>query len=60
MKLCNAFGVIQEKNLYGRKVMGVVRTTFVIGPDGKIQHVFHKVKPEGHSEEVLEYLKEGA
>ena len=38
--------------------MGVVRSTFVIGPDGKIRHVFHKVKPEGHSEEVLEYLKQ--
>jgi thioredoxin-dependent peroxiredoxin len=59
-KLCNAFGVIQEKNMYGKKVMGVARTTFVIGPDGKIQHVFHKVKPEGHAEEVLEYLKQAA
>ncbi len=56
-KLCHAFGVIQEKNMYGRKVMGVVRTTFVIWPDGKIRHVFHKVKPEGHSQEVLDYLK---
>lgn len=56
-KLCNAFGVIQEKNMYGKKVKGVARTTFIIGPDGKIQHVFHKVKPEGHAEEVLEYLK---
>jgi thioredoxin-dependent peroxiredoxin len=43
-----------------KKVMGVVRTTFIIGPDGKIQHVFHKVKPEGHSEQVLEYLKQAA
>jgi peroxiredoxin Q/BCP len=59
-KLCNAFGVIQEKNMYGKKVMGVVRTTYIIGPDGKIQHVFHKVKPEGHSEQVLEYLKQAA
>jgi peroxiredoxin Q/BCP len=59
-KLCNAFGVIQEKNMYGKKVMGVVRSTFIIGPDGKIQHVFHKVKPEGHSEQVLEYLKQAA
>jgi thioredoxin-dependent peroxiredoxin len=59
-KLCNAFGVIQEKNMYGKKVMGVARTTFVIGPDGKIKRVFHKVKPEGHSEEVLAYLKEAA
>jgi thioredoxin-dependent peroxiredoxin len=59
-KLCNAFGVIQEKNMYGKKVMGVARTTFIIGPDGKIKHVFHKVKPEGHSEEVLAYLKQAA
>ena len=59
-KLCNAFGVIQEKNMYGKKVMGVARTTFIIGPDGKIRHVFHKVKPEGHSEEVLAYLKQAA
>jgi peroxiredoxin Q/BCP len=59
-KLCDAFGVIQEKNMYGKKVMGVVRTTFIIGPDSKIKYVFHKVKPDGHSGEVLEYLKEAA
>jgi thioredoxin-dependent peroxiredoxin len=59
-KLCSAFGVIQEKNMYGKKMMGVVRTTFIIGPDGKIKHVFHKVKPEGHSDEVLGYLKQAA
>jgi len=56
-KISEAFGVIQEKNMYGKKVMGVARTTFIIGPDGKIKHVFHKVKPEGHAEEVLAYLK---
>lgn len=55
-----AFGVMKEKNMYGKKVMGVARTTFIIGPDGKIKHVFHKVKPEGHSEEVLAYLKQAA
>jgi peroxiredoxin Q/BCP len=38
--------------------MGVARTTFIIGPDGKIQHIFEKVKPEGHADEVLDYLKE--
>ena len=37
--------------------MGIERTTFVIGPDGKIAHVFNNVKAEGHAEEVLEYLK---
>ena len=57
-KVGNAFGVIQEKNMYGKKVMGVARTTFIIGPDGKIRHIFQKVKPEGHAEEVLAYLKE--
>jgi peroxiredoxin Q/BCP len=55
--VANAYGVMKEKNMYGKKVMGVARTTFVIGPDGKIVHVFEKVKPEGHAEEVLEYLK---
>lgn len=58
--ICNAFGVIAEKNMYGKKVMGVVRSTFIIGGDGKIKHVFRKVKPEGHAEEVLNYLKEEA
>ena len=51
--------MIKEKNMYGRKVMGIARTTFVIGPDGKIMHVFEKVKPEGHAEEVLAFLKDG-
>jgi peroxiredoxin Q/BCP len=59
-KVCNAYGVIQEKNMYGKKVMGVVRTTFIIGPDGKIKHIFNKVKPEGHAEEVLAFLKNAA
>lgn len=59
-KVAVAFGVLQEKNMYGKKVMGIARTTFIIGPDGKIQHIFEKVKPEGHAEEVLAYLKESA
>jgi len=57
-KISNAYGVIQEKNMYGRKVMGVARTTFLIGPDGNIKHIFYKVKPEGHAEQVVEWLKE--
>jgi peroxiredoxin Q/BCP len=56
-KIANSYGVMQEKNMYGKKVMGVARTTFIIGPDGKIKHIFKKVKAEGHAEEVLEYLK---
>ncbi len=49
--------MVKEEKMYGKKVMGVARMTFIIGPDGKIVHVFDKVKPEGHAEEVLEYLK---
>jgi peroxiredoxin Q/BCP len=56
-KIANQFEVVKEKNMYGRKVMGIARTTFVIGPDAKIKHIFKNVKPEGHAEEVLEYLK---
>jgi len=57
-KMAEAFGVMKEKNMYGKKVWGVARTTFVIGPDGKIQHIFQNVKPDGHAEQVLEYLKQ--
>ena len=59
-KVAEAFGVMKEKNMYGKKVWGVARTTFVIGPEGKIQHIFEKVTPDGHAEEVLEYLKKSA
>ena len=48
-----AFGVWKEKNMYGKKVMGIERSTFVIGPDGKIEEVYTKVKPEGHAADVL-------
>jgi len=56
-KVCNLYGMMQEKNMYGKKVMGVARTTFIIGPDGKVKHIFRKVKPQGHAAEVLDYLK---
>ena len=59
-KVAEAFGVMKEKNMYGKKVWGVARTTFVIGPEGKIQHIFENVKPDGHAEEVLAYLNESA
>ena len=59
-KVCEAFGVIKEKNMYGKKVKGIARTTFVIGPDGRIRHVFENVKAQRHAEEVLEYLKAAA
>ena len=56
-KVCDSFGVIQEKSMYGKKYMGIARRTLIIGPTGKIQHIYEKVKPEGHAEEVLAYLK---
>jgi thioredoxin-dependent peroxiredoxin len=59
-KVAIAFDVLKEKNMYGKKVMGVLRTTFIIGPEGKIEHIFPKVKAEGHAEEVLAYLKASA
>lgn len=55
--ICNRFGVIKEKNMYGKKVTGIERTTYVIGPDRRLAHIFAKVKPEGHAEEVLALLK---
>ena len=48
-----AYGVWKEKSMYGKKYMGVERTTFIIGPDGRIKRVFPKVKVDGHAEEVL-------
>ncbi|HMC61126.1 MAG TPA: thioredoxin-dependent thiol peroxidase [Candidatus Solibacter sp.] len=48
-----AYGVWKEKNMYGKKVMGIERTTFVIGADGKIEKIYAKVKAKGHAEEVL-------
>lgn len=54
--VAEAFGVWGEKKFMGRNYMGVNRTTFIIGKTGKIEHVFEKVKPEGHAAEVIEYL----
>jgi thioredoxin-dependent peroxiredoxin len=51
-KVAKKYGVLKEKSLYGRKYMGIERTTFLIGPDGKLKKIWPKVKPEGHAEEV--------
>jgi thioredoxin-dependent peroxiredoxin len=56
-KVCKAFDVLKEKNMYGKKVIGIARTTFVIDPDGNIAKTFENVKPDGHAEEVLAALK---
>jgi len=50
------YGVWKEKNMYGRKYWGTVRKTFLIDSDGKISHIFNKVKTDIHAEEVLEKL----
>ena len=56
-EVAEKYDVLKEKNMYGKKVMGIVRSTFLIGPDGKLLHIFSPVKPEGHAEEVLAYVK---
>lgn len=54
--VCDRYGVWQEKSMYGRRFMGVVRTTYLVGPSGKVLHRFDKVKPKGHASEVLGIL----
>jgi len=56
-KLCRAFDVIQMKSLYGRKFLGIERSTFVIDRDGKVVREWRKVKVNGHAEEVLDYVR---
>lgn len=55
-RLCDAFGVIVEKNLYGKITKGVARSTFLIDPSGKIKRVWPKVSVEGHAQDVLAAL----
>jgi peroxiredoxin Q/BCP len=54
--IAEAYGVWKEKSMYGRKYMGIERTTFLIGARGKIEKIFEKVKPEGHAAQVLEAI----
>jgi thioredoxin-dependent peroxiredoxin len=55
-KALEAFGVWQEKSMYGRTYMGVVRSTFVLSTDGKVEQALYKVKPDGHAADVLARL----
>ena len=55
--LCDIFDVIKEKNMYGRKVLGIERSTFLIDEKGKLQHEWRKVKVKGHVDEVLNAVK---
>jgi len=56
-KMLAAYGVWARKTLYGRSYMGIVRTTFLVGRDGRIARIWHKVKVDGHAEEVLTAAK---
>ena len=55
-KVAQKYGVWVEKSMYGKKYMGIARTTFIIGKGGKVEKIFGKVKPEGHDSEVLKWL----
>lgn len=55
--VCEAYGVWKQKSLYGKKFMGIERTTFIIGPTGKIEKIYSKVKVKGHAEEILAEVK---
>ena len=57
-KLAQAFGVWKEKNMYGKKTMGIERSTFLIDPEGKITKEWRKVKAAGHAAQVLSALRE--
>lgn len=56
-KVCEAYGVWVEKSMYGRKYMGIERTTFLIGEDGTILKIWNKVKVPSHAEDVMEAVK---
>jgi len=56
-KLCTQFDVIKEKNMYGKKVMGIERSTFLIDKDGVLREEWRKVKVDGHVDEVLDAVK---
>lgn len=56
--LCKIFDVIKMKNMYGKKMLGIERSTFLIGPDGKLKQEWRKVKVKGHVLEVLDAVKD--
>jgi peroxiredoxin Q/BCP len=56
--VCQLFDVIKEKNMYGKKVMGIERSTFIIGEDQKLIAEFRKVKAAGHAQEILDFIKD--
>lgn len=55
-KVCETYGVLKQKSMFGKKYMGIERSTFVIDADGNVAEIYRKVKIDGHVHEVLEYL----
>ena len=55
-KVAEKYGAWREKNLYGKKSMGIQRSTFLIGPDGKVAKLWKRVKVDGHDEQILAAL----
>lgn len=56
-EICQKFFALGEKSMYGKKYIGVIRSTFIISPDGTIKYANYKVKPEGHAQEIIDELK---
>ena len=56
-KMCQNYDVIAQKSMFGKKYLGIARTTFVVDKQGKIAQVFTNVKPQGHNDEILSFLK---
>lgn len=56
--VCNLYGVLKEKNMYGKKVMGIERSTFIIDERGTIQKIYRKVKVDGHLDDIVKALIE--
>lgn len=57
LEAIKAYGVWQEKNMYGKKTFGVIRTTFIVDENGNIEHIMPKVKPDTNAEEILKILE---
>ncbi len=57
-QICNLYDIIGEKKMYGKTYMGVIRTTYIINPEGEIAYVFEKVKVKGHVDQVIEKIEE--
>lgn len=55
--LCQKFDVIKEKNMYGKMVLGIERSTFIIDENQQLMAEFRKVKADGHAEEILQYIR---